>query len=498
MNTATPAQPAGSNSVLVVVCASLFFGVLNASAVTVLLPAIGVDFALDRSQISWIMSAYLLIYGVAIPFYGKLSDRFGVRNLFLLGLGLFSVGSLLCAVAPNYLMLMLARLVQAAGGAAIPGLGMTLVSRAFASEQRGKALGVVSATMGVGAAIGPLLAGAITDLLDWRYLFGMSVLAAIVIPYGIEKLQRDQDLSEGPLDLFGGFLLAVFVTGTLFSISQGPQLGWMSPFVLSSVGAALLALVILVFHQSRVDDAFISKTLLHNKRYLAVLLMGFCATGIFLSTQVALPMFLVSFNQLSPLNIGLILMPGAILTAVLGVVAGRMVDKVGAGLPTRIGGILTLIAMLGLSVFVGSSEFSIMVFTALLGAGYALLNTPLAIVVSLVVPAPILASALSLNTMVFFTGGSFGTAFLSSLVVGHNGQVGFNPWHNGLGAGFSDAFLILTLPLIVILLLTLVLPKVEQTPEPKTLNETWHPDCNIPWMPECEHAQKDHEHQLAK
>jgi EmrB/QacA subfamily drug resistance transporter len=507
MNDSVATQNASNNqrSILVVVCFALFFGVLNASSVTVLLPAIGADFSLDGSQISWIMSAYLLMYGVAIPFYGRLSDRFGAKKLFLIGVTLFSVGSLLCAIVNNFGLLMVARLIQAAGGAAFPGLGMTLASRAFAPEERGKALGIISATLGVGAAIGPLLAGTISDLLDWRYLFGISAIVAVVIPYAMKKLVHDENLSDGPLDLLGGIFLAIFVTGTLLAVSQGSQSGWTSPFVLGSMGAGLLSLIALIYHQARVDAPFIPKALLHNGKFAGVVTLGFFATGIFLASQVAFPMILTSFHQQSPFQIGLILMPGAILTAILGVIAGRMVDKIGARTPTRIGVILVFIAMLGLSVFVGSNELSILAFAALLGAGYALLNTPLAAVVSLVVPPSTLASALSLNTMIFFVGGSFGTAILTSLVSGHSGEASLNPLHNGQAVGFSDAFLFLTIPIFLLAALTFVLPKLEKKIEAAEIetpaehiehSANWKPDCSVPWMPECEARLRKSEEQL--
>ena len=127
--------------VLLIVCFALFFGVLNASAVGVVLPDIADDLSVDTGQLSWLMTGFLLIYGVAIPFYGRLADRYGARPLFLLGVGVFSVGALLSALAPNFEFLLVARIIQATGGAAVPGLGMTLASRAYGPESRGTVLG---------------------------------------------------------------------------------------------------------------------------------------------------------------------------------------------------------------------------------------------------------------------------------------------------------------------------------------------------------------------
>ena len=161
-NSAGPEEAASNvnrKAILLVVCIPTFFSVLNASAVVVLLPEIGAEFSVGSASLSWLMSGFLLVYGIAIPFFGRLANIYGARRFFLFGILLFSLGSLLAALAPNYELLLGARVVQALGGAALPGLGMTLASRAFGPGNRGAALGALSATMGSGAAIGPLLGG---------------------------------------------------------------------------------------------------------------------------------------------------------------------------------------------------------------------------------------------------------------------------------------------------------------------------------------------------
>ena len=160
------------------------------------------------------MTGFLLIYGIAIPFYGRLADRHGARPLFLLGVGVFSVGSLLSALAPDFSLLLGARAVQAIGGAAVPGLGMTLASRAYGPERRGSVLGVIAATIGLGAAIGPLLGGALSEGLGWQSIFLINTAAAATIPIGLKILPRVEDRTGGNLDIFGGVALALLVGGS--------------------------------------------------------------------------------------------------------------------------------------------------------------------------------------------------------------------------------------------------------------------------------------------
>ena len=111
-----------------------FFGVLNASAVAVVLPLMGADLGVEPSDLSWVMTAFLLVYGVAIPSFGRLADLFGERRMLLLGIALLAFGALLSAFSSNFALLLAARIVQAAVGAAVPGLGMTIASRAYPAE----------------------------------------------------------------------------------------------------------------------------------------------------------------------------------------------------------------------------------------------------------------------------------------------------------------------------------------------------------------------------
>ena len=139
-----------ARGILLVVCVGMFFGVLNASAVGVVLPKIGEGLAIETAQVGWLMTGYLLVYGVSIPFYGRLADRYGEGHLFIFGVALFSVGSLLAALAANFEFLMVARVIQALGGAAVPGLGMALVARAYSPESRGRVLGIIAAVIAWG------------------------------------------------------------------------------------------------------------------------------------------------------------------------------------------------------------------------------------------------------------------------------------------------------------------------------------------------------------
>ena len=490
-------RAANAAGILLIVCVAMFFGVLNASALGVVLPDIADDLSVGTGQISWLMTGFLLVYGVAIPFYGRLADLFGARPLFLIGVAVFSLGSLLSAMAPSFSFLLAARIVQAAGGAAVPGLGMTLASRAYGPKARGTVLGVLAATIGAGGAVGPFLGGALAESLGWQSIFVISAVAAVTIPFGLKILQRDEALAGGRLDLFGGVALALMVTGALLVPSEGPRSGWTSPLVLIGTVLAIIGLVSLSARQLTASSPFIPREFLRNFRYVATVGMSFSVTTASLAPLVGLPILLTTIHGLSPLEVGLAMLPGAIAVAFFGVAAGRLTDRKGPRLPAWMVFPLILLAVLGLSTYSGSSVWILATFAGILGAGSGLMNTPLATTITRIVRRQMLASALSINSMSFFLGGGFGTAVLMAVVTsrGEGGLSSFNPLHSGAAPAYSDGFLLLAIPIAMAMVLSLALPSgAEQAVEDRSavrrperpVSRNWIPNCSVPWMPECE------------
>lgn len=497
---AAAGRAANASAILLIVCVATFFGVLNASAVGVILPDIAADLSVDAAQLGWLMTGFLLVYGIAIPLYGRLADLYGARPLFLIGVAIFSAGSLLSALASDFSFLLAARIIQAAGGAAVPGLGMTLASRAYGLHARGTVLGVIAATIGGGSAIGPLLGGALSGAFGWQSIFYLTAAAAVTIPIGMRLFPRNEVRAGGSLDLFGWVALAFLVSGALLVPSEGARSGWASPLALTGVIIAIVGLISLSVRQLTADSPMIPRELLRNFRYDALVGTSFFVMAANLPPLIGLPILLATFHNLSPLEVGLAMVPGAIASSVFGVVAGRLSDRKGARLPIWLGSPLLLISVLGLSIYAGSSAPAVAAFAGLLGAGFGLVNTPLAATVSRIVRGQILASALSINSMLFFLGGGFGTAVLMAVVTLRSGTrtISLNPLHSGVAAGFSDGFLILAIPVLAAMLLSLALPHVSppasverQEPDQPERSRTknWVPNCSVPWSPDCVEVQ---------
>ncbi len=494
----TTAATGSAKAILVVVCIALFFAVLEASAVSVILPEIAIGISADTAQIGWLMTGFLLVTGIAIPFYGRLADRYGAGRLFIFGVALFSAGSLLAGMAANYQFLLVARIIQAMGGAAIPGLGMVLVSRAYGPESRGAVLGIIAATIGVSAAAGPLLGGLLSELLGWRSVFFVTTFTVLTIPMILRALPKVENRVAGNIDLIGGIGLGLMVAGILVVPSEGSRAGWASTFVIIGGASAVVGLGILAARQAFADSPFIHRELLRNLKYLALAGMSFSIMAANLAPLIGLPVLLAISNGLSSLEIGLVMVPGAILSAAGGLLSGRLTDRAGPRLPIRIGSVVMLLALFGLSANAGSSPWAIAGFAGLMGAGFGFVNTPLAATISRLVTGEMLATALSMNSMLFFLGGSIGTAVLLAMATSSGLAEGsLNPLHSGQGIGFSDGFLLLMIPVLVAMALSLALPATTK-PEgiknegavpaeaPAELRPVprWIPNCSVTWHKE--------------
>ncbi|MDQ5852884.1 MAG: MFS transporter [Chloroflexota bacterium] len=399
--------------------------------------------------------------GIATPFYGRLADRFGARRLFVFGLGIFATGSLLCAMASAFGWLLAGRLVQAVGSGAIPGLGVALVSRAYPPERRGSAMGFVSAAVGSGAAIGPTLGGFIAGALGWHAIFGVTILAGLLAPFAWRVIPPGSRHVDEPIDWLGGLLLALTVAGALLAATEASRGNPGAPIVLLAVGVALVAAVGLVVRQRLAVAPFIPRDLLRHQRFVALATLSLMTMAVNLPALVSMPLLLTAFNRLAPVQIGLALLPEAVTFTLLGPVAGRVVDRVGPRLPIRAGLCVMFVAIAALSAWgAGAPAWVVSVLTAMLSAGFAFVNSPLTTTISLLVPPARLASGLSMNSMLFFLGGAFGTALMSAVLTARaTAQRAINPVYTGQAIAFSDAFLVLLALLLVALGLTLALPE---------------------------------------
>ena len=213
----------------------------------------------------------------------------------------------------------------------------------------------------------------------------------------VKVFPKDEERTEGQLDIPGGVALALLVAGALLVPTEGARAGWTSPLVAAGVAMAVSGLAGLTLRQLTAGYPFIPREFLRNGRYLVLAAISFSAMAANLAPLIGLPILLAVAYRLPPLEIGLVMVPGAIASSVFGIIAGRITDRKDPRLPIWAGSPLMIVAVVGLSAYAGSPVWVLAVFTGILGAGFGLINTPLAATISRIVSGPMLASALSIE-----------------------------------------------------------------------------------------------------
>ena len=444
---------------LAVLTSAVFISVLNSSMVNVAIPLIRQDFGASEAQVGWVITGYLLLYAVGIPLYGRASDIFSLRRAFVLGLAVFAAGSLVCIVAPSLPVLVLGRVVQAMGGAAIPALATASVAKVLPPGERGTALGLIVSSVGVGAAIGPVVGGALEQVAGWHSLFyAVLFLMLILIPSAAYALPDTESTGERGFDVPGGVLLGLAAGLFLFGITQGQVAGFGSAASWGSFVGAALAAAGFAWRITTAQHPFVSPALFKNRGYVAAVIVGYLSMLVNVSCLVSIPLLVSQVNGLPPGGTGLVLAPGAVALAILSPLAGRLSDRIGVKGPVYAGLSVMLLSVLFLSTFAaGASPIVVALGMLGVGIGFACTNSPNVNAAAAALPEENTGVGLGIFNGLFFLGGGTGPAVVGAFLAARReaGAGAINPLHHLGAAPFSDAFLLLTVALLLSLVAAL-------------------------------------------
>jgi DHA2 family lincomycin resistance protein-like MFS transporter len=317
-----------------------FVAILNETTMSIAIPHLNVDLGVPPELGQWLTSAFMLTMAVVIPTTGFLLQRFTTRQAFLLAMTLFSLGTLLCLVAPGFWVLLIGRIVQAAGTAVAMPLLMTTVMTVVPAHARGRIMGRVGIVISLAPAIGPTLAGVLLDVANWRWIFGVVLPIAIVaLAIGAKLMTNLGQTRKAPLDIPSVILSALAFGGLVFGLSQagGSHGADAAPAMPTEVAigiiiASVVVLGLFVWRQvalQRVDDALLDLRVFTSRNFtMAIVVMAILSLAMF-GTFTALPLYMQDVVQLSATESGLVVLPGAIMMGVLGPFIGRIYDARG-------------------------------------------------------------------------------------------------------------------------------------------------------------------------
>ncbi|MGV9768397.1 DHA2 family efflux MFS transporter permease subunit [Microbacterium sp. NPDC003461] len=314
-----------------------FVAILNETTMGIAIPHLNEDLGLPPELGQWMTSAFMLTMAVVIPTTGFMLVRFTTRQVFLAAMISFTLGTLICLVAPGFTLLLVGRVVQAAGTGVMMPLLMTTMMNVVPPHSRGRMMGRVGLVISLAPAIGPTLSGAVLETLSWRWLFAIVLpIALIALALGAKWMLNLGETTHAPIDILSIVLSALAFGGIVFGLSQfgghgegaagSATIGW----IVMAFGAVALALF--VWRQlalQKKDDALLDLRVFRSRNFVvAVTIMAVVAFSMF-GTLSLLPLYLQNVAGLDSLQAGLVLLPGSVLMGLLGPVMGRIYDARG-------------------------------------------------------------------------------------------------------------------------------------------------------------------------
>jgi len=372
---ATPVTPTGKHIVLLIAVLAGFLTPFDGSAVNIALPAMGAEFHMDAISLSWIATAYLLAAALFLVPFGKISDIYGRKRIFLYGIAIFSLASLVMTIVPSTGLLIAVRIIQGFGGAMIFGTGVAILTSVFPPGERGKALGIYIMAVYFGLTMGPFLGGVLTQYFGWRSIFFVNVpiglIACLLILW---KLKGEWAECEGErFDLLGSIIYACALVAVMYGFSIVPN-----PAGLILIVAGCILGVVFALYEMRIPVPVLDMRLLTNNRVFAfsnlAALISYSAT---FAVTFLLSLDLQYTKGFSPELAGFVLIIQPAMMVVLSPVAGRLSDRIDPQLVASAGMAFTALGLFLLVFLVESTPLWYMIVClVVLGIGFGLFSSP--------------------------------------------------------------------------------------------------------------------------
>lgn len=437
---------------MIVLISGAFTAILNQTLLATALPHIMRDLNLEANVAQWLQSVFMLVNGIMIPVTAFLIERFTTRGLFLTALGLFGTGTLICAVSPNFSLLMAGRIFQASGAGIIMPLMQTILFIIFPMERRGTAMGMFGLITAFAPAIGPTLSGWLVDHFPWRSLFYIILPIIFVDIFAAYFMLRNVTEQKYPkVDILSIILSTLGFGGLLYGFSVAGSSGWNNEKVIISMIIGALSLVCFIFRQSKLEQPILQFQVFKYKVFAITTVLGMIVFIAMIGGAVILPLFMQNMLGFTAFKSGLMLLPGALLMGVMNPITGRLFDKFGA----------RWLAITGLSIlvittfmFTNLTEQTTFTYLAVVNSlrmlGIAMVMMPVTTAGINQLPIHLIPHGAAMNNTMRQMSGAMGTALLITVMTNHAlpGQ-GVNGLIHGVNVSFTIVDVIAIIGLVL-------------------------------------------------
>jgi EmrB/QacA subfamily drug resistance transporter len=405
---------------LAAMCFALFMVMLDNTVVNVALPSIQRDLHASLSSLEWTVNAYTLTFAVLMVTGGRLGDIFGRRKLFLFGVVVFAISSAVIGFAPSDTALVLFRAVQGIGAAFMMPATLSIITQAFPPEQRGMAIGTWAGVSALALAIGPVLGGFLTESVSWRAIFWINppiaVIAVAVTLFAAHE-SRDETVDK-TVDFAGIGAITIGLTAVVLALVEGNRWHWGSTKVVALLAVAVVALGSFIAIEQRVKAPMVNFAFFRSRSFLGANLVGFFVSFAMLAQFFFLALYMQNILNYSPLQAGIRFLPSTLILVVMGPLAGRLTDRIGAR-PLLTTGLVIVSASIfvqAIGLTVHTTYLRLLPGFVLMGVGIGLVMSPMSTVAMNSVDRTKAGAASGVLSMSRMVGGTFGVAVLGALI----------------------------------------------------------------------------------
>lgn len=388
----------------------IFLSVLNETVFNVATPKITEQFTLGPAGVSWVMTSFMIFFGIGAVIYGKLSDIFSLKQLIIVGCLIYCAGSLIGFAGQNwYSVVVVGRTIQGMGASAIPALIFVVIARYFPLDQRGKVFGTIGAVVSLGIGVGPVIGGFIAGQWHWSLLFLIPLLTLVAVPF-LKKELPTEARRPGSVDIIGALLVSATVGALVLYLNSTTWYYLVAVVVLG---------IVFVSYVRRKVNPFIDPKIFQNRLFRNGVFVGLTLFSIVIGILFVIPLLLHRVHGLDTAAIGLILFPGAISSVLFGPLGGKLADKKGNPFVLVIGLVLLVASLVLIALLMSVSPWLISACLLLLYVGFSFFQTALINSVSQTLPLEQTGVGMGIFNLVSIISGAMGTALVGKILDGH-------------------------------------------------------------------------------
>ncbi|MDC3415836.1 DHA2 family efflux MFS transporter permease subunit [Aquibacillus salsiterrae] len=418
MNETTQKASGPKYGVLAVLMIGAFIAFLNNTLLNIALPSIMKDLQIETATVQWLTTGFMLVNGIMIPATAFLIQKYSVRKLFITAMGLFTLGTVIAGMADVFPLLLSGRMLQASGSAIMMPLLMNVMLVSFPVEKRGAAMGVFGLILMAAPAIGPTLSGWIIEHYDWRMLFHfVTPIAVIVLLLGVFLLKDKKEKVKMRLDVVSLLLSSVGFGGILYGFSSAGSKGWDSPHVYATIIVGAVSLITFIVRQTKLERPMLNFGIYKYPMFALSSSITMVLNMAMFSGMLLLPIYVQTIRGISPFDAGLLMLPGALVMALMSPITGRLFDKIGGKILAVAGLAIVVVTTYLFSKLSLDSTYSyLVVLNSVRMLGISMVMMPVSTNGLNQLPAKMYPHGTAMNNTLNQVSGAIGTALLVTIM----------------------------------------------------------------------------------